>query len=430
MSGPSKLLVEITECQEALRTATGRKRAALLERMGDFNKDLGKIETAIACYKDALMSGGWEDGLPDKYRKAMESIGKGDDVLEVFKTVLAASKDPVDASRLKTEMAFFHWRRGEHTKGKVYGEEAIAILRTKERGDQLAEKAYADAYNVMGLILWDLGELTRAKERFETVLASATKINDQKGIIRANNNIGLVLMSSGDLDGALRHYETGLEISKKAKEDSACGPLLNNIGLIRKMQGAHEKAEEKFMEARKHYLKKEDKMGLNLSYVNLAATLINKGDMKQARRMAEKALLGFKALRDEGRKAFAIIILARAAVTEGDLARAGKLLDEADTILKEVKAKETQAELYQVMTELALAKGQADDAERFARKGLQLARETQLRFEIGRSLRMLATALNAKGDIEGVRSAVKEAKGIFGPMGCRQELSKLDLLEK
>lgn len=127
------------------------------------------------------------------------------------------------------------------------------------------------AYNNLGILLKEKGELEKSEHMYKKVIALDPSFS------AAYNNLGILLKEKGNLEEARRMYEKAIET------DPNYAGNYNNYGVLLKEKGNLEEAErmyEKAIEIDSSYRK---------PYHNLAILLKNKGKIEKANRMLKKA---------------------------------------------------------------------------------------------------------------------------------------------
>jgi PAS domain S-box-containing protein len=103
--------------------------------------------------------------------------------------------------------------------------------------------------NSIGNIYGEKSDYFRALEFYHQALKIYEELNDQWGISLINANIGIIYWELKETDKSLEHYFKSLEIFKKLKNDRDIASTLDNIGIVYSYLGDHKKALEYFNEA-------------------------------------------------------------------------------------------------------------------------------------------------------------------------------------
>ncbi len=92
---------------------------------------------------------------------------------------------------LKIALAQNAWYRGNYELSQVHSQEAISIVDLRAQPDSVKYLIHAKAYNIIGLVNWNISNYTKALEFYTKAIESAGKINDRLGVKirnRSQNN--------------------------------------------------------------------------------------------------------------------------------------------------------------------------------------------------------------------------------------------------
>ena len=294
---PTKMLAEIEALKESLKGASGKEKARLFEKMGDVYADAEKVNKAEICYKQAMEAGATGTTITRKYAEALTFTGQTIKATQVLDAALANTTERLDKALLYIQRAKLKINVAEYEEGRKSGELAIEILEKDYSKGRALMDAYADANNIAGLCLWELGRCEQALKRLDTSAKTYASFNDDKGVGKARANKGLVLYQLGRFDEAMELYEEAIKLDEKTGGTFNRGHCQNNLGLIRLAQGDLDEAERCFQDGNKSYSKHGYTRGLHMTELNLMDLYIEKGDMIRASMWAERALKGFQGLK-------------------------------------------------------------------------------------------------------------------------------------
>lgn len=104
-----------------------------------------------------------------------------------------------------------------------------------EEGRSLAHrirytKGLADAYNNLGWLALNRGELPRAQVRLDSALTLFERIGDPRWISVTRSNLGWLAERKGDRAGALKQFQEALKQSEAVRDTGNIAVLLYNIG--------------------------------------------------------------------------------------------------------------------------------------------------------------------------------------------------------
>lgn len=167
------------------------------------------------------------------------------------------------------------------------------------RVKQIGKQGLADAYNNVGFIYNNQGDIPKALDYFGKSLKIQEEIGDKQGIAEALSNIGVIYYYQNDKEKALDYYLKSLKIREELgiKEDIANS--LNNIGNLYYMMGKLKEALD--FSSRSLLLQEEigDKQGISYSLNNLGAIYFNQGDIPKTLDFYGKSLAIRKEIGDK-----------------------------------------------------------------------------------------------------------------------------------
>lgn len=216
----------------------------------------------------------------------------------------------------------------------------------------------AAAYNNIGLINSNKGNISVALEYLHKSLKIQEKIGDKPGAATLYNNIGLIHRDQGDIPLALKYYHKSLSIHRKIGNKHGMATAYNNIGFIHFNQGELGPALDYYHKTL--YLDKQlqDKHGMAISYMNIGSVHSRRGKISLALDYYQK---GFK-------------------------------------IREEIGDKKGMAVSYSLLGGLYLKSGKIKEAGNMGELGLKIARELGFPGEIERNAALLAEVAQKKGN--------------------------------
>jgi tetratricopeptide (TPR) repeat protein len=171
-----------------------RKRAEVLERLGDVKGVLGEYEAGVKRWNQALLL--WEQ------------LGE---------------KEKVAGLHRKMSIVLWH-DLGENEKAKEHQERALGILEKEPESVELA-RLYAD----MSRLLWHTGNMDKARSCAEKALELAAKMNAFEVTAEAYTNMSLVLGSTGEMKRAIEFVERALKIALDNSHMESALRAYNNL---------------------------------------------------------------------------------------------------------------------------------------------------------------------------------------------------------
>jgi tetratricopeptide (TPR) repeat protein len=259
-----------------------------------------------------------------------------------------------------------------------------SLLLFEEAGDELN---VACCQRLIGRMHWRNGELDKAVKRMESGIAIAEKLGDNKLIGRLHDDLGNICGDLGDLDASKAHHMESIECLEAANDQIELVRSLNNFGvLFFRLHEYHESLS--YMERSLEQAKKVNiTRGMGYGSTNAALMLMKIGDPA-----------GYPLAEDYSDKGMAI----------------GKKIGEQFLI----------ALTHQIYGMLRGARGNYDEAEEHFQKNLDFMNsakvpyyEAQTHFEYG-------LMLKNKGDSDGARTKLEEARGIWARIGSKDRVEE------
>ncbi|MES2513170.1 MAG: tetratricopeptide repeat protein [Bacteroidota bacterium] len=144
------------------------------------------------------------------------------------------------------------------------------------------KKGLADAYNNIGFMYNNQGDIPNALSFFGKSLKMQEALGDQSGVAELLSNIGVIYYYQDDLPKALDYYLKSLKIREKLGNKNAIANSLNNIGNLFYTQKNMQRA--LYYSTRSLELQEDigDKEGMAYSLNNLGGIYYNKGDIDKA----------------------------------------------------------------------------------------------------------------------------------------------------
>lgn len=263
---------------------------------GARRESIDAIEVALEDYRVV-----WSTALAQRAAAAVEVMaaplhrffeikGRWDEAIELFDAALAqldrAHRDSRAASAAVLRvLAALHYRKGSPDAAETAARQALPLYRSLKRFTGVRQ-----CLQVIGLALWQRGDVLRARRYFEEGLRIAERIGDEIGTAAPLNGVAMCEKSSGRYDRALTLYERALALYRRAGGAQGQAITLNNLGNVLRMQQQWDGAHRSFAEA----LALCEQHGLAMAriscLVNLAYVDIALGRLDSAQTYLDRAL--------------------------------------------------------------------------------------------------------------------------------------------
>jgi tetratricopeptide (TPR) repeat protein len=345
-------------------------------------------------------------GAAHHYRRAADvarSVYHNETAIELYQLTLRCLGPQLVAARIIT------W----HDLGSVYQlkgdyEQALnSFERMLRLAWVLSSRAKAAvAFNKMGRVWRDKGDLKVALEYLERGLELFQHAGDQRGVAGSLDDIGQVLWLLDRYEPAMERSTAALEMRRSLGDRRSIAWSLVNVGNIHKDLGRFAQAEECYREALKHQRHVIDRLGEAETLAALGALSFDHGDLDKAFATWED---GLRIAEDIGAIPTEVMLrihLGELLLQSDRLPEARKHLEEAMALAQDIDEKRQQSEAARNLGLIALKQGRTDEAHQLTRRALDLAEPAGFRQEAGRALLAIAEVrLKATGARSGASTS-------------------------
>ncbi|MBZ0177847.1 MAG: tetratricopeptide repeat protein [Melioribacteraceae bacterium] len=179
----------------------------------------------------------------------------------------------------------FEYRSKNPQMALKYGKKALEII------DRLATDKYrSEAYNFIGVVYGNIGELDSAVHYYRKALQVAETIKDSLQIAYTLNNIGDYYHKTSLYSFALEKILQAYDIFEKFNDREGMAYTLNDIGEVYFKQNHFDRAMGYFQEAELLRRELNDKRGIAKTLINQANVLINRNQFDEALNLYEYVL--------------------------------------------------------------------------------------------------------------------------------------------
>ncbi|MBN8615796.1 MAG: tetratricopeptide repeat protein [Deltaproteobacteria bacterium] len=388
-------LRSVEKALELLTSEELSRRVEALHIHGSVLTTLGRYDEAIAAFSEMLRVS-WRCGARGKGGAALNRIAR----VHTMRGNLEAARGPLIralqlfraagdlrgvASSLD-DLAQLERLRGDLDAALDASSEALEIRR--QAGDARGE---AVSLSTVGLIQHSRGNLDAAEDAFRAALKLRESIGDRAGTMQSLNHMGIILYERGDRDASEAAWRACLQEARKMADRRMQGFVLNNLGESLALANKPAEARALLLEAQ-----------------GVARELADKRVLAEVERN-----LGLMALALDDDEAPAI--LGRALVLAQDYGG------------KEAIARAQHAVARGRARTLFDATGSADRrAEESFLVAVDLYRDLGNEPEAARVMAELGRHLVERGDVEGAKDRLREARAIMR----KHNLSDLDKVEQ
>jgi non-specific serine/threonine protein kinase len=232
--------------------------------------------------------------------------------------------------RLGAALWRFWWMRGYCGEG---GKALLALLAIAP--ESLDPPIRLEALTRAALLLAYAADFPTAGTLFESALALARAIGDQRALAQALNSFGAFQMAQGDYVAARRASEEVIEIWRALDDRRALGGALGNLAITLCQMGDLTVAlglHEQSLAIRRQF---DDRWAIATELHNFSTTLRELGDLVAARKASEEALAIYRELGDVPLTAAALGRLGSILCDQGTYTAARRCLNEGVRLFAE-----------------------------------------------------------------------------------------------
>ena len=317
------------------------------------------------------------------------------------------------------------------------------------------------AMNKIGRLYRARGDSAAARAFLERAMSLFRAAGDEKGVAACLGDLGELARRQGSYDRAFKMVNQALELQRKLKNMPSVAVCLHSLGHIETARAAYSQAERYLEEALEIRRETGDKGGMGQTLSALAIVLFSRGDLEKAiarweaaqglaEEVGDRRMLAIvrnnlgEAYRDLGQledsmKHFkdceAVVTtlddrLLHAEVSRnigilsrkmGDYDAARLQLDRSLMLAREVGGRELEGLALRALGELSATTmwdtsnvdDQKDEAVDFFERALGIFRQIGSEFEVARTQHAWGNRLLERGDIDGGRERLEEARVIF-----------------
>lgn len=363
------------------------QRLTCFESLGDVYTVQGRYEAARESYQAVLdLPEGGEIATADLCRKVAQTYerqGQYDPAVGWLQRGLVALSDRQDdaiAVRIYLLHGIIDARQGRLEQAFAWAEKAL--LAVEDKG-ALAEEA--QACNLMGVLYRSRGQLDRAAECCQRSAELYETLNNPLKAAAAYNGLGVVAFERDDWPGAEAAYRQALKLQEST----------------------------------------EDAYGQATTHCNLADLYWRLGQLEEALDHARAGLRIAQEIDSDYLQALAHENLGAVYLRQGKSGRDSRgHLETSWRLLEENDIQELRSEVQSLLAEAYLQEKRVDEAERAARRALEIALEQESPLDEGVARRALGRVYWARGDRERAEAELQTSLGVLEREGSRYEMAR------
>lgn len=247
------------------------------------------------------------------------------------------------------------------------------------------------------------------------------RAGDRAALRKAANMLGVALFELGDLDAAERALHDAFTLGRIDDDDLLLARAINNLGLIANVRGRHADALALYRMAIPSYQRLGQPRGLAETYHNLAITFRDLADLERAEDYERRAMEFGRQASDERLVAMAQVGLAELQLRKGDAEFAEAAARRGAQAFASIGDAQFEADAVRLAGVAATALAKYDIAAEALDRAVSLASERGFALVEGESRHARAKLALALGDLASARSDADAALEIFERLGSASE---------
>lgn len=358
------------------------------------------------------------------YRTTSEKLQSAVDLFEAkryesFDNIMGEidpdSISPENRAHYRLLLAEVNMRRGRFD---VESEltDILAYYKTSQEHDKFVRAKY-----LYGWLLMTGGEHFRARQELVEAFAMARRYDFHLAQARIANRLAQVNYHLGEMNAAIDNLKNCISIYGELRDVKRRLIVSANLSTVYSTAGYLTKSIENFRQLTPH-IANEGAQNIASHYISFAGSLGRSGDMDSALKTIDKAIPYLDGFNYERGSYYAI----RGAI----LFQKGQFNESRDTLMMGLNLMQDIAPDSAVMSgilkhlaETCLELSDAEKAETYTKKALDIAGKINERFEIGGCRRNLGLIYARRGDFEKSREWFRKAMDLFEKVGARYELA-------
>ena len=378
---------------------------ATLESIGRIYDFLNEKQKAFTYYNQGSAMQLFDEGLKLYRGKTQESHNAAIEKLTSALLLYQSTKDNVSEAKTLNLLSSLHNYVGERQRALDYLKRALSLYR--DLNDSSGE---AVMLTHMGFIYNSVGERLRALEYYTQALLIYRKTHDTSQESMTLNHMGRVYLELGERKKALDSYTQALQLVQSDKFNrrhrgnrASEAAALNNIGEFYDSMNEKHKAFDYYSQALPLQREYDDGYGAATTLNNIGKYYDYLGEKRKAFDHYSQALLLFRSIGIPYGEVITLYNMARLAWDRGDLIEARRQIEAALVIIENLRHKITNQELrasyfatvqdyYKLYIDLLMRLHQQRPTDGYDGEALQISERARARI-------LLETLAEANADI-------------------------------
>jgi len=238
-----------------------------------------------------------------------------------------------------------------------------------------------DVFLGIGQLMAKTGEHDRALGYIHRALSGFRRLNNASGICKSLRNLGAIYINLGEFDDAEAAYDEAIEMALQEKLHIIYADLYNNLGTIKNIRGDWKAALECYFKAKDVFEKEGEIRKSAYTLNNIGITLLEQGQLTNARDSFLSALRVAGTVRDESLLLILNLSLTDLSLKVGNYSDAGRYCQATARYLEDRDLRNAQwVEMKKLAGKIACNEKDFDNAQQYFDEAFLLAEELHLQF--------------------------------------------------
>ena len=263
--------------------------------------------------------------------------------------------------------------------------------------------------------------------QFQNALHIAQYLDETAALARAHNGLGFICLRD-DFAAAIEHFQQAFALYERVGDIPGQAKSHNLIANTYFETGQWDEADYHYRQARAIFEQIGDIYNGAFSDNNLGEIALSQGRLDDALTFYRQAL---QALEQIGGSTYVLGVLhmnlGHVFIRRREIDKALRELHTAQEHFEQAQARDFLPELYRHYAEAYFAVDELEDAERQARRALDLSRELEQRGEEGYGLRVLGQVVNVRGHSEDAETCLQQSLEILDSIGDHYQKAQTQL---